>query len=110
MKMIYCRFPKPGQKIAVIGELAESKDVPLGSWRAQAVTNSAVSLLEGIKNVAGSQVQFPKGLIMLQIPAVFHRRLKFNTTDKTGIEEAKKVAAGADVVVIALGEDAFPNW
>ncbi len=98
---------KKGQKIAVIGELAESKDVPLGSWRAQAVTNSAVSLLEGIQNVAGNQVQFAKGPVYVTNTRSFTSALKFNTTDKTGIEDAKKVAAGADVVVIALGEDAF---
>ncbi|HKL31577.1 MAG TPA: glycoside hydrolase family 3 N-terminal domain-containing protein, partial [Tangfeifania sp.] len=54
---------KSGKTIAVIGELAESKDVPLGSWRAQAVPNSAVSLLEGIQNAVDNQnnVVFAKG-------------------------------------------------
>ena len=99
---------KSGGKIAVIGELAESKDVPLGSWRAQAVTNSAVSLLEGIQNaVEGSNVVFAKGPDYVSVPRSFTTELKFNTTDRSGISQAKSVATSADVVVIALGEDCF---
>ncbi len=99
---------KSGGKIAVIGELAESKDVPLGSWRAQAVTNSAVSLVEGIQNaVEGSNVVFAKGPDYVSVPRSFTTELKFNTTDRSGISQAKSVATSADVVVIALGEDCF---
>jgi beta-glucosidase len=36
---------RTGIKIGVIGALARDKDIPLGSWRAQAEDNSAVSLL-----------------------------------------------------------------
>ena len=99
---------KSGKKIAVIGELAESKDVPLGSWRGQAITNSAVSLLEGIKNaVEGSNVVFAKGPDYVTVERSFSTELRFNTTDRTGMAQAKSVAASADVVVIALGEDCF---
>ncbi len=99
---------KSGKKIAVIGELAESKDVPLGSWRAQAITNSAVSLLEGVQNaVESSKVTFAKGPAYVISDRNFSSELKFNTTDKSGITQAKSVAAAADVVVIALGEDCF---
>ncbi len=99
---------KNHQKIAVIGELAESKDVPLGSWRAQAVTNSAVSLLEGIQNaVKNSIVSFAKGPDYVVNERSFSQELQFNTTDRSGITKAKSVAAKADVVVIALGEDCF---
>lgn len=99
---------KSGKKIAVIGELAESKDVPLGSWRARAITNSAVSLLEGIQNVAGkSNVLFAKGPDYVSVKRGFTTELKFNTTDRSGMQQAKSVAARAYVVVIALGEDCF---
>jgi beta-glucosidase len=99
---------KNGKKIAVIGELAESKDVPLGSWRAQAVPNSAVSLLEGIQNAVGkSNVVFAKGPDYVVGERGFTKALKFNTTDRSGMNKAKSVAASADVVVIALGEDCF---
>ncbi len=101
---------KSSKKIAVIGELAESKDVPLGSWRAQAVTNSAVSLLEGIENVVGkSNVTFAKGPDYVVGERSFTTPLKFNLTDRSGIGKAKSVAAAADVVVIALGEDCFQS-
>jgi beta-glucosidase len=35
--------------IAIVGPLAADKDSPLGNWRARAESNSAVSLLEGVK-------------------------------------------------------------
>lgn len=102
---------KSGKTIAVIGELAESKDVPLGSWRAQAIPNSAVSLLEGIKNAAHNEdeVIFAKGPDYVVGPRSFATELEFNTTDRTGMTEAKRAASRADVVVIALGEDCFQS-
>ena len=102
---------KSGKTIAVIGELAESKDVPLGNWRAQAVPNSAVSLLKGIQNAVENQnnVVFAKGPDYVVGERSFATELEFNTTDRTGMAEAKRVAARADVVVIALGEDCFQS-
>ena len=38
---------KSGQKIALLGSLAESKNSPLGSWRIASDNNTAVSVLEG---------------------------------------------------------------
>lgn len=99
---------KSGQKIAVIGELAESKDVPLGSWRAQAITNSAVSLLEGIQNAVGaSNVTFAKGPAFTVGVRSFSTPVFYNTTDLSGLNEAVSTAIKSDVVVIALGEDCF---
>ncbi len=101
---------KTGQKIAVIGELAASKDVPLGNWRAQAIPNSAVSLLEGIKAVAGEQnVIFAKGPDYVISARNFATKLKYNETDLTGLDAAVKAARSASVVVIALGEDCFQS-
>ncbi len=49
---------KPSVKnIAVIGPLANDKDTPIGNWRAQGEANSAVSLVEGIKNTVGKDVK-----------------------------------------------------
>lgn len=42
---------KGQQKIAVIGALADDKNSPLGSWRIGSDDNSAVSVLEGLKNI-----------------------------------------------------------
>ena len=101
---------KSGQKIAVIGELAASKDVPLGNWRAQAIPNSAVSLLEGITAVAGEQnVIFAKGPDYVISARNFSTKLKYNETDLTGLDAAVKAAKSANVVVIALGEDCFQS-
>lgn len=101
---------RDGIKIAVIGELALSKDVPLGSWRAKAITNSAISLAEGLKNVAGtSKITTERGPQYVVSPRSFAIGLKFNTTNKNGITEAKNLAAKSDVVVMALGEDCFQS-
>ena len=43
--------------IAVIGPLANDKDSPIGNWRAQGETDSAVSLLEGIQAAVGDDVE-----------------------------------------------------
>lgn len=100
---------KEGQKIALIGELAADKDVPLGSWRAKAITGSAVSLLEGMQNAVSSPANlvYAKGPAFVVGESKFTVHLEFNTTDKSGIDEAVKVAKTADVVVLALGENCF---
>lgn len=100
---------KDGQKIAVIGELASDKDTPLGSWRAKAITGSAVSLLEGMQNAVAkpTNLVYAKGPAFVVGPSQFTVELKFNTTDRTGMDEAVRVAKNADVVVMALGEDCF---
>lgn len=100
---------KDGQKIVVIGELAADKDVPLGSWRAKAITGSAVSLLEGMKSAVSkpANIIFEKGPVFITGKSSFASELEFNTTDKTGIAEAVKIAKSADVVVLALGENCF---
>lgn len=100
---------KDGQKIVLIGELAADKDVPLGSWRAKAITGSAVSLLEGMKNAVTKpgNLDFAKGPVYVSGKSLFALPLKYNTTDKSGIAEAVKIAKSADVVVLALGENCF---
>ena len=51
------------KSIAVIGPLADDKDAPLGNWRAKGEYNSAVSLLEGVKNAVGknTKIYYEKG-------------------------------------------------
>lgn len=100
---------KEGQRIAVIGELAASKDVPLGSWRASADPNSAVSLLEGIQKAVSNPaaVTFAKGPDYIVGQRAFPTKLQYNTTNRQGIAEAVAAARNASVVVMALGEDCF---
>ena len=53
------------KKIAVIGPLADDKDTPIGNWRAQGETNSAVSVLEGLKNAnIDSEITYSKGVTL----------------------------------------------
>ncbi|MFC4723213.1 beta-glucosidase BglX [Geojedonia litorea] len=102
------------KSIAVIGPLANDKNSPLGNWRAKATYNSAVSVFEGIKNAIDNNtvVHYAKG-INLTIPTVeegsnqFLHPLKFNTTDRTGIDEAVEIAKKSEMVVLAIGEDAY---
>lgn len=102
---------KSGQRIAVIGDLADDKDSPLGSWRAQAITGSAVSLLEGMKNAANDPaiIQFEQGPVFVSNEADFTHHLEFNDTDLTGIDNAVELAKQVDVVVMALGENCFQS-
>ena len=97
------------KKIAVIGPLGDDKDSPIGNWRAQGEPNSAVSLLEGVKNAVGKDVKvtFAKGADLGIGERSFMRPLKINTTDKSGFEDAIKKAKDADLVIMALGEDAY---
>jgi beta-glucosidase len=100
-----------GGSIAVIGALAADKDAPLGSWRAQAVPNSAVSLLEGIQAAVdpGTTVTYAEGYKLGIGQRSFIQDLALDTEDRSGFAEAIRAAAGADVVVMALGEEAFQS-
>lgn len=97
------------KRIAVIGPLAHDKDSPLGNWRAQGEADSAVSLLEGIQEAVGArvEVQYAQGAVHGFGERSFLMPLEINTTDRSDFEEALEVAARADVVIMALGEDAF---
>ncbi len=99
---------KATRTIAVVGPLAADKDASLGTWRAQAVANSAVSLLEGIQAAApGSRVVHAEGTKLTTGQRAFANELTFNTTDRSGFPAAVEAARGADVVIVAVGEDAF---
>ncbi|WP_373059584.1 beta-glucosidase BglX [Zunongwangia sp. H14] len=101
---------KPSVKnIAVIGPLADDKDSPIGNWRAQAEANSAVSVLEGIKAAAGDDVNitYAEGAKLGIGERSFLMPLKINETDRSGFSEAIEKAKNADLVLMALGEDAF---
>ncbi|MHA7056386.1 beta-glucosidase BglX [Aquimarina sp. M1] len=102
---------KDVKSLAVIGPLADDKDTPIGSWRGMATPNSAVSLLEGIKNVVGqsAKISHAKGVELGVGERSFVRDLKVNRDDFTGIEEAVKIAKGAEVVILAIGEEAFQS-
>ena len=100
-----------GQRIAVIGPLADDKDNPLGNWRAKAVANSAVSLLEGVNAavVDAALITYAQGAPLATAGRAFHSEITINTEDTSGFEQALAVARQADVVVMAIGEDAYQS-
>ncbi|WP_330443491.1 beta-glucosidase BglX [Flavobacterium sp. C4GT6] len=100
---------KKGQKIALIGSLANDKTSPLGSWRIASDDNTAVSVLEGMQQYKGNTLVYEKGTDLTIGKTTFLDELVFNTTDRSGFEAAKKAAKEADVVVMVLGEHGFQS-
>jgi beta-glucosidase len=101
---------KSGQKIALIGPLANDKSSPLGNWRARANEGSAVSVLEGMQSYKGNTVFHEQGVVLSNTnPMRFEGRLSINQSDRSGIDAAIKAAEKADVVVMVLGELAFQS-
>jgi len=100
---------KEGLKIAVIGPLADDKNSPLGGWRLAADDNTAVSVLEGLKNYKGNTLSHEKGVEFVKGQEAFVFELDINTTNRKGINEAVEVAKINDVVVMVLGEHGFQS-
>lgn len=100
---------KNGQKIALIGALANDKNSPLGSWRIASDDNTAISVLEGMQQYKGNTLTYEKGADLTIGKTTFLDEIVYNTTDKSGFDAAKKAAAGADVVVMVLGEHGFSS-
>jgi beta-glucosidase len=100
---------KNGQKIALIGALANDKNSPLGSWRIASDDNTAVSVLEGMQQYKGNTLTFEKGADLTAGKTTFLDEVVFNTTDRSGFDAAKKAASAADVVVMVLGEHGFQS-
>ncbi len=95
---------KSGQKIALIGALANDKTSPLGSWRIAADDNTAISVLEGLQKYSGNKINYTKGADVAVGRTEFIWETKINETDKSGFAEAIDNAKTADVVIMVLGE------
>ena len=98
---------KEGQKIALIGALANDKTSPLGSWRIASDDETAVSVLEGMQAYKGNKLTYAKGAEFFLGKQSFLNEVVVNTTDKSDFAEAIKVAKQSDVVVMVLGEHGF---
>ncbi len=98
---------KKGLHIAVIGDLADDKDSPLGSWSLGADRNSAVSVLEGLAKYPHNKITYHKGVNLVEGETNFIFENKVNTIDRKGIKKAVKTAKGKDVVIMVLGEIGF---
>ncbi len=102
-------LPKSGQKIALIGALANDKTSPLGSWRIAADDETAVSVLEGMKQYKNNQLTYAKGAKLAEGRTQFVWETKINTTDKSDFAEAIALAKESNVVVMVLGEHGFQS-
>ncbi len=100
---------KERQKIAIIGELANDKNSPIGNWRAMVNENSAVSVLEGLNAYKGSEINYAKGVDVFKGANAGWQNLEINKTDKNGFEEAINLAKNSDVVIMVLGEHGFQS-
>ena len=101
---------KQGQKIALIGPLADDKNSPLGNWRIAADNGTAISVLEGMQAYKGNTLVHEQGVRLVdKIPAGFHEEVAINNTDNSGIAAAVTAAQNADVVIMALGEYGFQS-
>ncbi len=102
---------KTTSKIAVIGHLAADKDTPIGNWRARAEWDSAVSLLEGIQNAVGTNVEvtYDEGYTMSENNGNFASGLVYPEDDGAGFASAIENARDADVVIMAVGEKALQS-
>jgi len=96
---------KDQKNIVVIGDLADDKNSPLGSWRLASDDNTAVSVLEGLD-------AFTEDYTFVQGPKIFDDKADFlhhvKIHDGTeGMDEAVEAAQNAEVVVMVLGEHGF---
>lgn len=99
--------------VAVVGPLAATAENMAGTWSVAARHSECVTLLDGLKAVAGPNVKvlYAKGSNLCSDYAMEMRSTMFgrelgrdNRSDDDLLKEAIKVAKRSDVVVAALGE------
>jgi beta-glucosidase len=107
------------RSIAVIGPLADTETDLLSMWGALTKPGPTVSILQGIKEKAGStiQVEFARGpIITRDIPSAFENFPGFPIKEppkqnsqegKRAIDDAIALAKRTDVAILVLGEIDF---
>ncbi|NQZ77693.1 MAG: beta-glucosidase BglX [Ekhidna sp.] len=97
------------KNVALIGPLADHKDVALGNWRAKAITNSAVSIKEGLSGLLpkSTELRYAEGCALSTGNRGFLDQFEMNESDTTGFNEAIELAKNSELVVLALGEDCY---
>jgi len=85
---------KKGQKIALIGPLADNKSELVGSWSGAGNVDDCVSVREGFAPEQTPGTLYTKGCEM-------------EGSDKSGFAEAIRAAEQSDVVVVVVGEKAM---
>jgi len=100
---------KKAQKdLLVIGALAADKNSVLGTWRISSEDNTAVSLLEGMREYH-SDFTYNEGVKVSIGRENFAEHIKINTTDRSQMAAAVEQARSAKVVVMMLGEHGYQS-
>jgi beta-glucosidase len=103
---------KKSGTIALVGPLADNHSEMLGTWVIAGEPGKSVSVMEGIKNIAGNNVNilYAKGSNITDDPLLYKRSQLTQPIDKRSpqdmIDEAVEAAKKADVVVAVVGESA----
>jgi beta-glucosidase len=104
---------KKTSKIAVVGPLAHTKKNMAGTWSVATPQDQSISVLEGIKDVAGENgtILYAKGSNLSydedfeKIATMFGKEIpRDGRTDEQLRQEALDIAAKSDVIVAAIGE------
>ncbi len=99
--------------IALIGPLADDQSNMLGTWAVSGDAKLSVTVLEGIKNVAGSKfsILYAKGAnisddtLFAKKVNVFGKRIDIDKrTPEEMLNEALEIAGKSDVVLAVVGE------
>ncbi|MCC8018690.1 MAG: glycoside hydrolase family 3 C-terminal domain-containing protein [Rikenellaceae bacterium] len=86
----------PAARIALIGPMADERVHLMGSWEGKGLADDVRSILDGMLS------EFGPDRIMTA------RGCGFDGDDTSGFDEAVRIAAGADVAVLCLGE--MEHW
>jgi beta-glucosidase len=106
---------KKNGTIALVGPLADARENMPGTWSVATDFTKPITVLEGLKNVAGSntRILYAKGSKLDADSAFVERATMFGKTIKADTssaetlrQQALDIAAQADVIVAALGEAA----
>ncbi len=104
---------KKSSRVALIGPLANNKNNMLGTWAVSGDPQMSVPVLEGMRNVAGEEVQikYAKGANITNDTAlakkvnVFGLRADIDKrSPETMLKEAVFLARNSDVIVAVVGE------
>lgn len=99
--------------IALVGPLANSQNNMLGTWAPTGEHHLAVKVIDGLKNVAGDEVEilYAKGANIVDDPDyakkinVFGMKVNIDErSPETMIEEAVNISAKSDVIIAVVGE------
>lgn len=101
--------------IALVGPLADTRENMTGTWSVAARFSESISVLDGLKKAVGSnaKVVYAKGSnldedeVLEANSTLFGKSLRRDKRSAAELRaEAVRIAAGADVIVAALGEAA----